>query len=284
MSNPSSKRTSSLVVILMFSCMALLLFGVASTTLAGGVTPPGNIVNPSSACNGADVLVSWDGATTVDLNWTGTTTGTYAIPDGLAGSHTIPGPGTFTIVIEDRVTSAPLYGPVVITCSSGGDSEGPVWDHRVNPHPAEYYSIYCAFDLISVYHGGTGALLRTMPINDVAHMTDGGPPMDVGNGMTVARNGDVVTFAGSNGFGPEPSSKWFTLTECRERNGEIPNGTGGTQGDVGPSLCTAGVWYCPDPDNPWREAWNWDCGWWWGHYFAGLVNVVPDLCQMVPVG
>lgn len=276
MSNSSSKQTSSLVLIIMVSFASLLLFGVALSTQAGTVSP---ILNPNTVCNGDNVLVSWDGASNSDLVWTGTSAGTFPIPDGvIPGNHTIPGPGTFTIVIKDRTGPTIHYGPVNITCGS----EGPVWDHRVNPHPAEYYSIYCAFDLISVYHGGTGELLRTLPINDVAHLTDGGPPMDVGNGMTVARNGDVVTFAGSNGFGPEPSSKWVTLTECRERNGEVPNGTGGTHGDIGPSLCTAGVWYCPDPDNPWREAWNWDCGWWWGHYFAGLVNVVPDVCQMVP--
>lgn len=48
-----------------------------------------------------------------------------------------------------------------------------------------------------------------------------------------------------------------------------------------PSLCTDGTWYCPDSDNPHREAWNWTCGWYWGHHYAGLLAMgdMPETCN-----
>ena len=49
-------------------------------------------------------------------------------------------------------------------------------------------------------------------------------------------------------------------------------------GDDGPSLCTDGVWDCPDPVDPAREEWNWACGWYWGHFLAGKISEVPDWC------
>lgn len=50
------------------------------------------------------------------------------------------------------------------------------------------------------------------------------------------------------------------------------------QDDGGPSLCTNGSWYCPDPNDPWREVWNWTCGWWYGHVYAGFFPDVPEWC------
>jgi hypothetical protein len=50
--------------------------------------------------------------------------------------------------------------------------------------------------------------------------------------------------------------------------------------DDGPSLCFDGTWHCPDPNDPAREEWNWECGWWWGHFNAGLISVVPDKCDV----
>jgi hypothetical protein len=48
----------------------------------------------------------------------------------------------------------------------------------------------------------------------------------------------------------------------------------------GPSLCTDGTWTCPDPNNAAREEWNWACGWYWGHYYAGMfaVHNFPVYC------
>ena len=50
-------------------------------------------------------------------------------------------------------------------------------------------------------------------------------------------------------------------------------------GDNPPSLCNDGTWFCPDPNDSWREAWNWACGWSWGHYYAGLTNTVLSWCK-----
>ena len=50
--------------------------------------------------------------------------------------------------------------------------------------------------------------------------------------------------------------------------------------DEGPSLCTDGTWDCADPDDPAREAWNWACGWYWGHFIDGQISEVPDWCKV----
>lgn len=44
--------------------------------------------------------------------------------------------------------------------------------------------------------------------------------------------------------------------------------------------CLNGTWYCPDPDDPAREEWNWACGWYWAHFFAGEYGKaqMPDWC------
>jgi hypothetical protein len=50
--------------------------------------------------------------------------------------------------------------------------------------------------------------------------------------------------------------------------------------DDEPSLCFDGTWHCPDPEDPAREEWNWECGWYWGHFYAGLISTVPDKCDI----
>lgn len=55
------------------------------------------------------------------------------------------------------------------------------------------------------------------------------------------------------------------------------------QEDDQPSLCTDGTWFCPDPDNPAREEWNWSAGWYLGMYFAGRIGVddIPEWVGLV---
>jgi hypothetical protein len=53
--------------------------------------------------------------------------------------------------------------------------------------------------------------------------------------------------------------------------------------DEEPSLCTDGTWYCPDPNDAAREEWNYACGWYWGHFNAGLTGSVPVWC-VYPAG
>jgi hypothetical protein len=52
------------------------------------------------------------------------------------------------------------------------------------------------------------------------------------------------------------------------------------QDDDGPNYCTDGTWYCPDAERPWREDWNWACGWYLAHAEAGLIPEarVPEWC------
>lgn len=50
------------------------------------------------------------------------------------------------------------------------------------------------------------------------------------------------------------------------------------QEDDSPSLCTDGTWYCPDPGDPYREAWNWACGAYWAQYYADMIEEVPEWC------
>lgn len=53
------------------------------------------------------------------------------------------------------------------------------------------------------------------------------------------------------------------------------------QEDTAPSLCTDGTWYCPDPDNPYREAWNWACGSYFGQLEAEMIEDVPLWCKLL---
>ena len=52
------------------------------------------------------------------------------------------------------------------------------------------------------------------------------------------------------------------------------------QDDDGPNYCTDGTWYCPDPEDPWREDWNWACGWYLAKYEADLIDEVPEWCLL----
>ncbi len=97
-------------------------------------------------------------------------------------------------------------------------------DGRLNPDPAEYYSVWCANDRIDVYRSipQTG-LLKIIPLADVVELSVGAA-MDLGDFMTLVRNSDDgVTIYGSNGnLAPEPGSKAFSLSECIARNGGLP--------------------------------------------------------------
>ena len=52
--------------------------------------------------------------------------------------------------------------------------------------------------------------------------------------------------------------------------------------DDSPSLCTDGTWYCPDPEHPGREEWNWACGVYWAQYYAEMIDAVPEWCNIEP--
>lgn len=45
-----------------------------------------------------------------------------------------------------------------------------------------------------------------------------------------------------------------------------------------PNFCTDGTWFCPDPDDPYREAWNWACGAYFAQLEAEMIDSVPEWC------
>lgn len=49
-----------------------------------------------------------------------------------------------------------------------------------------------------------------------------------------------------------------------------------------PNLCTDGTWYCPDPDDAYREAWNWACGAYFAQLEAEMIKAVPEWCEGPP--
>lgn len=49
------------------------------------------------------------------------------------------------------------------------------------------------------------------------------------------------------------------------------------------NYCINGTWFCPDPDNPAREAWNYGTAWYWGLYKAGDIpySQVPEWARLL---
>jgi hypothetical protein len=115
---------------------------------------------------------------------------------------------------------------------SGGGEEhssgpGPQWsgmsDGRLNPDPAEYYSIWCSNDVIEVWGGNPSPqLISTIPIVNVLLLAVGGS-LDAGAGLTVTHpSEDTVSITGNNGnLAPQPGSKSFSLSACMAQNGDI---------------------------------------------------------------
>jgi len=92
-------------------------------------------------------------------------------------------------------------------------------DDRLNPHPAEYYTVYCKNDSVTVYRAN-GQLLNTIPLTTILGLRSGGST-GVGAGMTASRSGDTVTISGTGGNAAGRGSKSFSLTTCAERNGPL---------------------------------------------------------------
>jgi hypothetical protein len=108
---------------------------------------------------------------------------------------------------------------------SGGGSTWPGYsDGRLNPDPAEYYSVWCAFDALEVWRSVPAPLLlAAVPIADVFRLEEGGS-LELPDAMGLVRStADTITVSGSNGnAAPSPGSKSFSLSECIARNGGVP--------------------------------------------------------------
>lgn len=126
-------------------------------------------------------------------------------------------------------------------------------DDRLNPHPAEYYTVYCENDLISV-HLADGKVIKYIPLPGVLELSKYGGSMGVGSGMTVMRNDDTITLSGANGNFVGVGYKSFSLTRCLELNGVLlayytPRPTAPAYEPVVPA--SAPSWTAPAPVSTW---------------------------------
>lgn len=103
-----------------------------------------------------------------------------------------------------------------------GNPGSPTYDGRLNPHAAEYYTVYCRDDNIAVFRAD-GQLIRRIAIATVLTMNPAGSTLDIGDRMTVARSNDSITIGGYNGnAAPAFGSKEFSLRACLSANGRTP--------------------------------------------------------------
>lgn len=242
---------------------ALVLAALLSTGAVARSAEGVNLINQDVTCD--SIMVTYMVLTAQELDYgliyahraDGSQIGLVTGP-GSTGQHTV----TVSFPVEPAGTS--LYARVSIgsgdsgrveaqgtptECAGGGDagdtgsgdimrddsassesgSSPPAWegysDGRLNPDPAEYYSVWCAFDRIDVYRSvPQSELLKMISLADVIELSSIGGAMDLGDFMTLVRNSeDTITIYGSNGNqAPTHGSKAFSLAECVERNGGLP--------------------------------------------------------------
>ena len=143
-----------------------------------------------------------------------------------------------TLVTSTQTIPDPCYGggsggappqpPPTNPPSNAGIGGWNGWsDGRLNPDPAEYYSIYCEHSSIKVYGKSNDpndpeALVERIPLEMVESLSPNGGQMLWNTGFLlpfrVTRNGDTITLEGNFGYlAPQPGSKTFSLSQCQER-------------------------------------------------------------------
>jgi hypothetical protein len=116
-----------------------------------------------------------------------------------------------------RSTSPASSGPAAPPWS--GFSDG-----RLNPHQAEYYTLYCKNTFLEIWRGApTGSLLQFVPIWLLDGLSPNGGTTTIPNygqtPFTITRWGDSITVSGNYGnFQPAEGEKIFNLSECISRN------------------------------------------------------------------
>lgn len=136
------------------------------------------------------------------------------VPCG-AGGGTSTGPGT-------TVGGGGSTGGGTGSGGNSGGGSGP-WggytDGRVNPDPAEAYTIFCAYDRVFV-HGDLPAnrrLIAQIHIEVLMTMSPG-TLRNFGDWM-LSREGNTIVIQGNNGYyRPAWRSKTFNLYDCLARN------------------------------------------------------------------
>jgi|GEM_PF-4805305 len=120
---------------------------------------------------------------------------------------------------EDYGTCPPVPPPPIVEVQPGpifGD------DGRLNPDPAEYYSVYCRNNVVEVIRAvpSPTSLVTSIPIQQLVSLNNGGH-ITVG-GVTATKNGDTISLNGGGGNAGTSGPKNFSLSECLTRNGPLP--------------------------------------------------------------
>lgn len=147
--------------------------------------------------------------------------------------YTVPADGSYTVTAS--VSGLPENANVTVSCSAAGggggtSSGGASWsgftDGRLNPDPAEYYSLWCSGNTLNVYSAasGYGVLLVAIPLAQVQALPIGGQlaASDSAGVLMIVQHSDQDTFMvwGRNGnSAPNEGFKSFSLSQCLARNG-----------------------------------------------------------------
>lgn len=170
------------------------------------------------------IAATIDGTSTPfpNITWyvTGNTGGT-TVQSGAALSYTIPTTQDYRIVIESTFGND---ANIAASCAGGGGGAGPQWsglfDGRLNPDPAENYSIFCGPGYVDVYttFQGQGNLLARISQSDLSVLNYGQnrQVQTAGSPLIVTRLSQTAyRFAGNNGNrSPEYGEKDADLAPC----------------------------------------------------------------------
>ncbi len=192
----------------------LLDFDTGATIQAVSIVESG-FPNAGDPYQGMQMTVQGADASFVTLN-------------GASMSYTIPKSQSYRIRLEN-VGGDPVAGTVdanvAASCGGGGGGPAPQWsgntDGRLNPDPAESYSIFCGSGVVDVYvtFNGQGNLLARISQNDLSVLNRGqNRQVGTNNGpLIVTRLTDTdFRFAGNNGNrSPEFGQKDADLAPCR---------------------------------------------------------------------
>jgi hypothetical protein len=120
---------------------------------------------------------------------------------------------------EDYGTCTPVPPPQIIEVPSGpifGD------DGRLNPEPAEYYTVYCQNNVVEIIRAvpQPSALVASIAIQQLVSLGEGGHVTV--SGVTATKYGDTISLNGGGGNAGSSGPKNFSLSQCIARNGPLP--------------------------------------------------------------
>lgn len=92
-------------------------------------------------------------------------------------------------------------------------------DNRLNPHRAEYYTVYCENDALWLYLA-SGSVVGQIDLRTILALNASGDIQYV-DGYTITRGGDTITVGGYNGNYAGYGSKAFSLSQCLTNNGPV---------------------------------------------------------------